>query len=124
MKIIFSTLAALIICVNAAVYGINAKEAANSFVDGHKVYVGKTTNDGTFWKYELLRNAKKSIEMSCGYAHGEVFLNVYNILKEQLGKNPEIQIHFMVSQNAGLFTEENENLLKDLKKRSLRIFII
>lgn len=86
------------------------------FVEGHSVYVGKNTTDTSEWKVELLKNAKISVEMSCGYAGGERYLEVCDILRALLETNPNIQIHFMVSQNSGLLSKSDQKILQELKK--------
>ncbi len=89
---------------------------APDFIAGHSFYVGKSTTDTADCKIELLKSAKKSIEMSCGYADGEILRRVIDVLKGHLETNPAIQIHFMVSQNTGLFSKKDQQTLLDMKK--------
>lgn len=122
MKIIYSTLFVLALFINTSSYATTSSIVVAHFTDdclvsGHKVYVTKSTDDTTWWKLELLRNAKQTIEMATGYAGGEVFLKVLATLEEQLASNPNIQIHLMISQNSGLLSDGEKRLLVDLGAR-------
>jgi phosphatidylserine/phosphatidylglycerophosphate/cardiolipin synthase-like enzyme len=86
----------------------------DAYGEGHSIYVTQNTDDATFWKFELLKNARKSIEMSAGYGGGNVLNTVYEIFKAQLERNSEIQIHFMVTQIGGLMTDGDSQRLREL----------
>lgn len=89
----------------------------DAFVGGHNVYVTKDSDDSTSWKYELLRNAKRSIEMAPGYVGGEVFRKVFDIFVEQLDKNPIINIYFIGVDYFGLLKEKDQADLKALAEK-------
>ncbi len=117
MKLITSILFFLLASINIHSNLVAAQYPEDRFQSGHSVYVTKSTDDTTWWKLELLRNAKQTIEMSAGFAGGDIFLKVLAIFQEQLAKNPNIQIHLMISQNSGLLSDGEKSQLSDLAKR-------
>lgn len=78
---------------------------------GHDVLVTENADETTEWKYELLRNAKCSIELSAGLSGGKVLQNMLAIIKDKLTTNPVIRVHVLVSESMMLKEADRSELI-------------
>lgn len=78
---------------------------------GHDILVTENADETTEWKYELLRNAKCSIELSAGLSGGKVLQNMLAIIKDKLTTNPVIRVHVLVSDSIMLKDADRSELL-------------
>lgn len=77
----------------------------------HDVLPTKNADESLQFKYELLKGANRSIEMATGYAQGEVFQQVLDIIADQLRNKPQLQVHMMMSEAADLISPDNRNYI-------------
>lgn len=96
----------------SAVGNSYAQDNVIPFADGHSVFTTRNAEESLLWKHELLKSAKKSIEMATGYAQGQVFQSTLDIFSEKLMTNPDIVIHLTISDASSFITEENRLFLE------------
>lgn len=96
--------------------------AALALQQGHEVIITKNVEETTYWKFELIKNAQKSLEISAGFAGGEVFKQTVKLMDEALERNPELIIHFYCSDISAIFTKEDGQRLQQLKKKFTQRF--
>ena len=78
---------------------------------GHDVLVTENADETTEWKYELLRNAQSSIELSTGLSGGKVLQNMLAIIKDKLITNSAIRVHILVADSMMLKDADRSELL-------------
>lgn len=86
----------------------------DAYIPGHSLLITKNVEETTYWKYELLKHAKKTIEISGSYAAGNPLAQVIEILREKLAENPELRVHFLLAYLSLLNSEEEIKELKEL----------
>ncbi len=84
---------------------------------GHSVYITKSSDESTEWKFELLKQAKRSIDMSAGYCGGQVFHTLLDILTEQLQNNPIIKIRLFMTQVTNMISSNDKDRLRTLQEQ-------
>lgn len=77
----------------------------------HDILPTKNADESLQMKYALLRGANRSIEMATGYAQGEVFQQVLDIIADQLSNKPQMQVHLVMSEAADLISPDNRNYI-------------
>lgn len=106
MKLL-SSLIALCLLAMTHLQSLDIAAPIMPFIEGHAIIPTASADESTEWKYALLKGAESSIEMSSGFAHGQVFQHTLDILANQLQTNPTIKIHLMVSDYATLIKDHN-----------------
>lgn len=86
----------------------------NGFLGGHVLLIPNNVSETSGWRFELIKNAKKTLEMAA-IAGGEVYYKTVSAFKKALKKNPELIIHFYVSKISVIFSQTDEKLLEELK---------
>ena len=69
----------------------------SSFKKGNAILVTQDAEETTEWRYELIRNAKKSFECSGNFGGGNVFLRTMDEIDRAMAKNPELKVNLIFS---------------------------
>lgn len=77
------------------------------FIPGHSLLITKNVEETTFWKYELLKQARKTIEISGSYAAGQTLAQALTIIENKLVENRELKVHFLIDHLSLLNTKED-----------------
>lgn len=77
--------------------------------------LSNNAKDSFEWKMEIIRNAKKSIELSGNFAGGAKFREVLDLIETRLEKCPELKCHLILSRD--LLDAKDLNKLDELSKK-------
>lgn len=84
------------------------------FSPGHILLIPNNVSETSAWRFELIKNAKRTLEMAA-IASGKVYYQTVAAFKKALKKNPDLIIHFYVSKISIIFSQADERILEELK---------
>ena len=84
-----------------------------SFVEGNSILVTQHAEETTQLRFQMLREAKQSIELSGNFGGGEVFLETIDVIRENLQSNEDLKVHLLFSDD--FIQEQETNALKSLR---------
>lgn len=83
-------------------------------IGGHAILVCRDPVDTTEWKFELMRHAQKTVEISGSYAGGEVLAKTLRILKRRMNACPELRVHFLIDHQPLITLEPDKKALQEV----------
>ena len=107
---------ACIIPFLCAISSLMAVYTPPEYVGGHSVWVARVPEESTVWKIALIKNAKQSIELATGFIGGEMFAKIVLLLRDQLLREPNLQVHLGVA-SCLLLDSGSEEVLKRIQQQ-------
>jgi hypothetical protein len=87
----------------------------NTMAPHHSVLVSEHGQESTFWKLELIKNAKQSIELSGSFCGGKAFRDGLESMRSEMKRNKVLKVHII--SNPEFLHKEDIELAGTLKKQ-------
>lgn len=86
----------------------------NTMVPNHSVLVSENGQESTFWKQELINNAKQSIELTGNFCGGKAFCDALESIRSNMRRNDVLKAHLISSPD--FLHKEDLALMEEIRK--------